>query len=161
MLRPSPIIREADTPDLVRVARTLFEEYAASLGFDLCFQDFATELAQLGDQYGPPSGALLLAFQGDDVAGCVGVRRFAEHVCEMKRLYVRPASRGTGVGRALAVAAIERARQADYRTMRLDTVPAMTEAIALYRSLGFVEIPPYRDNPVVGAVFIELDLARA
>jgi ribosomal protein S18 acetylase RimI-like enzyme len=160
MLRSPTIIREADAPDLVHLARTLFEEYVASLGFDLCFQDFETELANLADLYGPPSGALLLAFQGDDVAGCVGVRRFAEHVCEMKRLYVRPAFRTAGVGKALAVAAIERARQFGYRAMRLDTVPSMTEAIAIYRSLGFVEIPPYRVNPVAGAVFMELDLAK-
>jgi len=128
----------------------LFREYADSLGVDLAFQGFEEELAALPDGY----DVLLLA--GED--GCVGVRPFADGVCEMKRLYVRPSARGTGLGRALAVAAVEHARALGYRVMRLDTMPAMGAAQALYESLGFVEIPPYRHNPVPGARFMELDL---
>jgi len=128
----------------------LFREYADSLGVDLAFQGFEEELAALPDGY----DVLLLA--GED--GCVGVRPFADGVCEMKRLYVRPSARGTGLGRALAVAAVEHARALGYRVMRLDTMPAMGAAQALYESLGFVEIPPYRHNPVAGARFMELDL---
>jgi putative acetyltransferase len=150
----------AVTPDLLREVGALFLEYAASLGFDLCFQDFDTELADLPGRYAPPAGALLLALVGEDLAGCVAMRPFADDVCEMKRLFVRPGYRGRGVGGALAVAIIEAARRAGHTTMRLDTVPSMVEAIALYRSLGFVGIPPYRNNPVPGAVFMELDLAR-
>jgi ribosomal protein S18 acetylase RimI-like enzyme len=161
-VQPATIrIRNADTPELLRHARRLFEEYAASLGFDLCFQGFDDELAGLPGDYAPPSGALLLALDGKEVVGCVGLRRFDEGVCEMKRLYVRPVSHGKGIGRSLAVAAIDAAREIKYRSMRLDTVPRMTEAIALYRSLGFTTIPPYRHNPVEGAVFLELKLDRA
>jgi ribosomal protein S18 acetylase RimI-like enzyme len=134
----------------VELVRTLFREYADSLGVDLSFQGFEEELAAL------PTGYDVLLVAGSD--GCVGVRRFEEGVCEMKRLYVRPSARGTGLGRTLAGAAVDHARALGYRAMRLDTMPAMGEAQALYESLGFVEIPPYRHNPVAGTRFMELDL---
>jgi ribosomal protein S18 acetylase RimI-like enzyme len=136
--------------DDVEGVRGLFREYAAALGVDLSFQGFDEEVAALPDGY----DVLLVA--GSD--GCVGVRPFADGVCEMKRLYVRPSARGTGLGKELAVAAIEHARALGYRAMRLDTMPMMGSAQALYESLGFVEIPPYRHNPVAGTRFMELDL---
>jgi ribosomal protein S18 acetylase RimI-like enzyme len=131
-------------------ARGLFEEYAASLGIDLCFQGFDEELACLPGNYAPPSGRLLLAVRGDEAAGCVALRRLEPDVCEMKRLYVRPAFRGLGVGRLLADRVIRR--------MRLDTLPGMISARALYHKFGFREIAPYRSNPVEGTAFLELDL---
>jgi carbonic anhydrase len=138
----------------VELVRSLFREYAGSLGVDLSFQGFEEELAAL------PSGydLVLVAGVGGEAAGCVGVRPFAAGVCEMKRLYVRPAARGSGLGRALALAAIERARALGYHRMRLDTLPAMAAARSLYRELGFVEIEPYRHNPVAGTSFMELQL---
>jgi ribosomal protein S18 acetylase RimI-like enzyme len=134
----------------VELVRELFREYADSLGVDLSFQGFEEELAAL------PAGYDILLVAGDE--GCVGVRPFEDGVCEMKRLYVRPSARGTGLGRTLALAAIEHARALGYRAMRLDTMPAMGAAQALYESLGFVEIPPYRHNPVAGTRFMELRL---
>jgi ribosomal protein S18 acetylase RimI-like enzyme len=134
----------------VELVRRLFREYAGSLGVDLAFQGFEEELAALPDGY----DVLLVA--GDD--GCVGVRRFGDGVCEMKRLYVRPSARGSGLGRELALAAVEHARALGYRAMRLDTMPMMGEAQALYASIGFVEIEAYRHNPVAGTRFMELDL---
>ncbi|MBM3314944.1 GNAT family N-acetyltransferase [candidate division WOR-3 bacterium] len=139
-------------------ARGLFREYADALGFDLCFQGFEEELASLEVQYARPGGALLLAYDSGSPAGCVGLRRFEPGVCEMKRLYVRPQYRGRGVGRALAEAAVAEARALGYGAVRLDTVPWMTEAIALYESLGFTDIPPYRPNPIAGARYLELAL---
>lgn len=147
--RPGGAARIAVADD-VELVRTLFREYAGSLGVDLAFQGFDEEVAALPDGY----DVLLVA--GDQ--GCVGVRSFGGGVCEMKRLYVRPSARGTGLGRELALAAIARARALGYRAMRLDTMPAMGEAQSLYASLGFVEIAPYRHNPVEGTRFMELRL---
>lgn len=142
----------------VPVVRALFEEYASSLAVDLGFQDFERELAELPGDYAPPAGRLLLALDGADAAGCVALRRFAPGVCEMKRLYVRPAYRGTGVGRLLAERIVADGRDAGYERMRLDTLPTMDPARTLYRSLGFVEIDAYRPNPVHGTTYFELAL---
>jgi putative acetyltransferase len=141
--------------------RHLFEEYAASLGFDLCFQGFDEELAGLPGAYAPPAGCLLLARIDGAAAGCVAMRPLDQDVCEMKRLYVQPGFRGTGLGRQLVESIIAAARSAGYVAMRLDTLPAMDAARALYASLGFRPIAEYRHNPAPGAEFLELDLRAA
>ena len=151
-------VRPAD--DLTTVA-LLFREYAGSLGIDLSYQGFDAELEGLPGAYAPPAGALLLAYSfGGDVLGCVGVRPFEPGTCEMKRLHTRPAARGAGVGRALAVAAIESARAAGERMRRLDTLADMLAAQALYRSLGFEETPAYYETPVAGTIFMRKVLAE-
>ena len=142
------------------VVRDLFSEYAASLGVDLGFQNFETELAGLPGAYIPPLGALLVAEVKDHIVGCIALRPFEPpDVGEIKRLYVRPAGRGLGLGSALSKAILNAAQAAGYRRVRLDTMPFMESAQALYRELGFREIPPYRFNPVAGTIFMELDLS--
>jgi GNAT superfamily N-acetyltransferase len=148
----------AAAPADVEQARRLFREYETSLGVDLCFQGFEQELAGLPGKYAPPRGRLLLARDDATPAGCVALRPLGDSVCEMKRLYVRPAARGTRLGRLLAETIIGEARTIGYSRMRLDTLPFMREAIRLYRSLGFVEIAPYYESPVAGALFMERPL---
>ena len=142
----------------VEQARRLFREYETSLGVDLCFQGFEQELAELPGKYAPPRGRLLLAVDDAAPAGCVALRPLDDAVCEMKRLYVRPPARGTRLGRLLAETIIGEARAIGYARMRLDTLPTMRDAIRLYRSLGFVEIALYYENPVVGTLFMERGL---
>jgi len=151
-------IAQAVTPEQIVEARTLFREYERSLGIDLCFQGFEQELAGLPGAYAPPRGRLLLAVDGGAPAGCVALRPLDDAVCELKRLYVRPPYRGRRAGRRLAERVIVDAQAIGYARMRLDTLPSMKEALALYRALGFVEIAPYYANPVPGARFLELDL---
>ena len=152
-------ILQADSAERVAAARELFLAYAQSLGFSLCFQNFDRELAGLPGDYAPPRGRLLLARSGERWAGCVALRALSGDVCEMKRLYVDPGFRGTGLGGRLAEAILAEARTLGYRAMRLDTVPSvMGTALALYRRMGFREIPPYCHNPVAGAIFLEREV---
>jgi GNAT superfamily N-acetyltransferase len=145
----------------LEAAKGLFEEYAASLGVDLGYQNFAAELAGLPGRYAPPEGALLLARGGaGEPLGCVGLRPLAPAgCCEMKRLYVSPRARGLGLGRALVDAVLGEAARIGYREMRLDTLPSMAGAIALYRSAGFEPIAPYYDTPLAGTIFLRRRLA--
>lgn len=145
-------------PDRIDVVRALFREYERAIGLDLCFQGFTEELANLPGAYAPPRGRLWLALIADQPVGCVALRPLADDVAEMKRLWVRPSARALGLGRRLASTTIEAARALGYRALRLDTLPSMTEAIALYRRLGFAQIPAYRANPVPGALYFELGL---
>ena len=150
---------QAESPAQIAQARELFLEYAASLGFSLCFQKFDKELAELPGDYAPPHGRLLLAELKGELAGCVALHRLEASLCEMKRLYLRPNFRGKGLGRTLAGAIINEARKIGYHRMRLDTVgPVMKDAVAMYRKLGFREIAPYRPNPMPGTLYMELEL---
>jgi ribosomal protein S18 acetylase RimI-like enzyme len=153
-------LHHAVSPEDVQQVRALFEEYAASLGFSLGFQGFDRELVELPGAYAPPAGRLLLARVDGAPAGCVGLRKIGDGICEMKRLFVRPQYHGTGLGRHLAAALINQAREAGYATMKLDTLPSMKAAIGLYESLGFRDTAPYTLSPIEGARFMELALAR-
>jgi GNAT superfamily N-acetyltransferase len=157
----SPIsLRAAASPADLDVARTLFREYAAGLGFPLDFQGFEDELAALPGEYAEPAGTIVLAFDAAGTAvGCVALRPLEDPgVCEMKRMYVRDSARGSGLGRRLGERILADARSRGYRAMRLDTIDTMTPAIELYRSLGFRPIPAYRFNPIPGAVYFEAEL---
>jgi GNAT superfamily N-acetyltransferase len=141
--------------DDIATIRELFTEYGRSLGIDLSFQGFESELASLPGAYAPPEGALIIARQDAGACGCVALRKIDLRTCEMKRLYVRPGSRGEGVGAELVKRIIETARGLGYAAMRLDTLPSMKSAVSLYRSFGFTEIPAYIYNPIPGALFME------
>lgn len=151
-------ILPAHSREAIPMVRTLFLEYAVWLKIDLCFQGFDEELKQLPGDYAPPGGRLYLAQSNGEVVGCGALRQWSLDIGEMKRLYVRETYRGQGVGKRLALQVIEGARSIGYRTVRLDTLPIMGNAIELYRALGFKEIAPYRANPVPGALYFELDL---
>jgi putative acetyltransferase len=150
---------QAETPAQIAAARELFLEYAQSLGFSLCFQNFEKELANLPGDYVPPDGRLVLAAYEGQLAGCVALHKLSTGTCEMKRLYLRSQFRGKQLGRVLADRIVSEARGIGYQRMRLDTVePVMKDAVALYRKMGFREIEPYCTNPIPGALYMELDL---
>ena len=151
-------IMEATTAEDYGVGRTLFEEYAVALGVDLRFQNFSEELSNLPKMYGPPGGCLFLACANEKTVGCVAVRNQSDTTCEMKRLYVQPEYRGTGLGRRLAEIAIRTARRLGYARMVLDTLPSMVEAQPLYESLGFREVEGYYQNPVQGVRYLAREL---
>lgn len=152
-------LAQAESTTQIEQARELFREYAQSLGFSLCFQNFDKELAGLPGDYARPHGRLLLAEYESQLAACVALHKLDSAICEMKRLYLRPQFRGKGLGRALADRIIIEARQIGYQRMRLDTVePVMKDAVAMYRKLGFKEIAPYCPNPIAGAMYMELEL---
>ena len=156
--RITPVLSDSQ----IEQVRRLFIEYQEQLGIDLCFQNFSAEVANLPGDYSPPDGRLKLAVVEGEPAGCIALRKIGPGVCEMKRLYVRPQFRGTGLGSRLAKALIQEARRNGYQQMRLDTLSGkMDRAIELYRNLGFKQIEPYYKNPVPGAMFLELDLSDA
>lgn len=152
-------LHQAATPEQAAIVRNLFREYAEAIGTNLEYQGFTRELEALPNPYVPPKGALLLAQVNADMAGCVGLRPLDGDMGEMKRLYVRPAYRKFGLGRHLVQAVIDAARAAGHRELRLDTLASMTSAQALYRRLGFVEIPPYNTTHLPGTRFYSLDLS--
>jgi GNAT superfamily N-acetyltransferase len=151
-------IHQTTTTDQIALARELFQEYAAWLGVDLCFQGFDAELANLPGAYAFPRGRLLLAMKGEVAAGCVALRSLDETACEMKRLFVRPAFRGNGLGRRLAERVVEEARGIGYSIMRLDTLPRMDAAVRLYESLGFQRCAAYYNTPLRDTLFMQLPL---
>lgn len=146
---------QAMTPELYAMAKDLFIAYQQYLNIDLCFQSFEAELNDLPAMYGPPTGALLLAFYKQDIAGCVALRDKSNGICEMKRLYVLPAFQGKGIGKQLATAIVHAAKQLGYNKMVLDTLHRLQPAIELYEQLGFVHCDAYYHNPLEGVVFME------
>ncbi len=151
-------IKQAQTKIEIEEVRKLFREYEVFLDVDLCFQSFEEELANLPGKYSHPSGDLIIGIDNERIVGCVAVRKLDDGVCEMKRLFVRPAARGTGLGKRLAQAIIEVAQELDYSIMRLDTLDRLKGAMILYEKLGFRKTEPYYENPLPGVVYWELDL---
>ena len=151
-------ILHAKTVSEIEEIRILFREYETFLNVDLCFQGFEEELAGLPGKYTSPLGALLIAVGRTGAAGCVALRKLEEGICEMKRLYVRPAFRGLGLGRKLAIRVVNTAIESGYSTMRLDTLDRLKSAMKLYESMGFRERDTYYENPLPGVVYWELDL---
>ena len=151
-------IRDAQDAHDMQSVRVLLREYQRALGVDLCFQGFEAELAQLPGGYAAPYGRLLLAMRDADVLGCIALQRVDDERGEMKRLYVRPSARGTGLGRALVKRILDEARTIGYREIVLDTLPSMIEAQRMYEGFGFRDIPPYRENPIVGSRYMGLKL---
>jgi putative acetyltransferase len=149
---------QPDSAETWRQARALVEQYAASLGVDLSFQNFNHELDHLADEYSPPQGAFLLAVEESRSLGCVGLRQHAPDIGEIKRLFIAPAARGRGLGRLLAEAIVAAGRQRGYRQLLLDTLASMNQAHALYASMGFRPTAPYRYGPVPGSAYLELNL---
>jgi ribosomal protein S18 acetylase RimI-like enzyme len=152
------ILKPAEDNSMIQSVKKLFLEYAESLNFNLCFQNFEKELAGLPGEYAKPDGRLLLLYYDNDPVGCVALRRENDKISEMKRLYVMPEYRGKGFGRKLAFEVIRQAKEIGYERMKLDTVTSMKEAIKLYREIGFTEVSAYRYNPVEGAIYMELNL---
>jgi ribosomal protein S18 acetylase RimI-like enzyme len=152
--------KTAETEKDYAEAKELFLEYKISLKIDLCFQKFHVEISDLPAQYSGPTGCIILSCEDDKPFGCVAVRKFEDDTCEMKRLYIPNSYRGKGIGRELAERIISKAKEFGYKKMRLDTLETMAEAISLYKTLGFAEIPKYRHNPIKGVVFMELDLDK-
>lgn len=153
-------ILPARFPEQLEAVRSIFREYAESLGIDLAFQQFESELADLPGKFAGPRGQVLLAYHDAELIGCVALRPLDDAVCEMKRLYVRPSGRGLQAGKQLATRICAAARESGYHRIRLDTLPSMQAALRLYASLGFEPIPAYVFNPIPGAIFLECDLTR-
>jgi ribosomal protein S18 acetylase RimI-like enzyme len=150
---------QATSNEQIETARELFNEYAAELAINMCFQNFDQELKTLPGKYTPPDGRLLIAYTDEELAGCIALRKLDDRTCEMKRLFIRPKFRGKGYGRKMIDSLIEQARDIGYERMWLDSLPGkMDAAIALYRQLGFKDIPAYYDNPLEGAVYLERTL---
>jgi ribosomal protein S18 acetylase RimI-like enzyme len=153
------VIAPAESANDVAAARVLFEQYAAGLSIDLCFQNFAEELAGLPGKYTPPDGCLLLARFHEQNVGCIALRAIEPGIAELKRLFVQAAFRGRGIGKSLIEHALGFARHAGYRAVRLDTLREMNAAVALYTASGFKEIPPYNAGGVEGIQYFELKLS--
>ena len=152
-------IKSVSSPDEMETVRSLFREYESWLGLSLCFQGFEEELKTLPGKYSEPEGRVYVAYVADEPVGCIALRKLDDGICEMKRLYLRDAARGRGIGKELIEKVIDEARSIDYRKMRLDTYPPkMGKAMSLYESHGFRQIPPYYDNPHDDTLFMELDL---
>jgi GNAT superfamily N-acetyltransferase len=149
---------DGSEPDQLQVTRELFNEYQAELGIDLCFQGFQEELAKLPGKYGPPGGALLLVYEDEDPVACGAIRDLGDGYVEVKRLYVRPSYRGSGLGRRITDLLLDRARAFGYRVVRLDTLRRLAKAVTMYESMGFQEIAPYNENPEADIVYFERPL---
>jgi ribosomal protein S18 acetylase RimI-like enzyme len=150
--------KTAKSEEDFKTAKEIFLEYKNSLNLDLCFQKFHEEISDLPSQYSEPAGCIILCYDNNEPIGCIALRKFEGDTCEMKRLYLRPEARGKGSGRVMANKIVEKAKQFGYKKIRLDTIETMKEAIALYKTMGFKVIAPYRFNPLEGVIYMELEI---